>query len=239
VFYTIYKVTNKINGKIYIGKHQTKNLNDGYMGSGKLITLSIENYGIENFDKEILFIFETETEMNAKEAELVTETFVKENTNYNLCPGGHGGFGYLNDGSDEHLIRASAAAKKGGKSSSESTKRKYGVDSIRSLPSIKEKSLETKRKKYGGNGFELDNNRNRAKESFEEKYGVENPSQHPAIKEKIKETFKKNKHNQGIKNSQYGTMWVTNGYENKKIKKEDVIPEGWRNGRVNARGNKK
>ena len=71
------------------------------MGSGKLITRAIKKYGIENFEKKILFIFETENEMNAKEAELVTEEFVKEDSNYNLCPGGKGGFGYLN--SDEGL----------------------------------------------------------------------------------------------------------------------------------------
>jgi hypothetical protein len=35
----------------------------------------------------------------------------------------------------------------------------------------------------------------------------------------------------GEKNSQYNTMWITNGTENKKIKKEDFIPEGWERGR--------
>ena len=94
--YTIYKITNKINGKIYIGKHQTLDSNDGYMGSGKRLALAIEKYGIENFEKEILFNFDNEDRMNSKEAELVTEEFVKEDTNYNLCPGGNGGFGYIN-----------------------------------------------------------------------------------------------------------------------------------------------
>lgn len=37
---------------------------------------------------------------------------------------------------------------------------------------------------------------------------------------------------QGDGNSQYGTMWITDGTLNRKIKKDDVIPEGWRKGRV-------
>ena len=44
-----------------------------------------------------MFIFDSEDDMNNKEAELVTKEFVKEDTNYNLCPGGNGGFGYINE----------------------------------------------------------------------------------------------------------------------------------------------
>lgn len=35
----------------------------------------------------------------------------------------------------------------------------------------------------------------------------------------------------GENNSQYGTIWITNGIENKKIKIETVIPQGWYKGR--------
>ena len=85
-YFTVYKITNKINDKYYIGKHQTKDLDDDYFGSGKLIKAAIKKYGIENFKKEILFVFETEDEMNAKEAELVTEELIASGSVYNLCP---------------------------------------------------------------------------------------------------------------------------------------------------------
>ena len=93
MFYTIYKITNTVNGKYYIGKHQTTNLNDEYMGSGKRIKLAIDKYGIENFSKEILSIFDNEEDMNNAERELV----VLSEMSYNLCEGGKGGFSYINN----------------------------------------------------------------------------------------------------------------------------------------------
>lgn len=43
--YTVYKTTNIINGKYYIGVHKTTNPNDSYLGSGKAIKEAIKKYG--------------------------------------------------------------------------------------------------------------------------------------------------------------------------------------------------
>lgn len=48
----IYKITNQINGKIYIGKDELDR--NEYMGSGVLIKRAIQKYGIEHFLKEII-----------------------------------------------------------------------------------------------------------------------------------------------------------------------------------------
>jgi group I intron endonuclease len=89
--YTIYRVTNLLDGKIYIGKHQTLDPNDDYFGSGKAIIAAIKKYGKQNFKKEVLFIFESEAEMNDKERELITEDFVSRKDTYNIGIGGEGG----------------------------------------------------------------------------------------------------------------------------------------------------
>lgn len=92
MYYTVYKITNNINGKIYIGQHKTCNLDDGYMGSGKILIQAIAKNGIDNFSKEYLFIYDNEADMNSKEEELVSESFILEDSNYNIKVGGVGGF---------------------------------------------------------------------------------------------------------------------------------------------------
>jgi hypothetical protein len=93
MFYTVYKITNLINGKFYIGKHRTKNLNDGYFGSGKLLRQAITKYGLDNFKKEILEVCKTEEQMNLAERILVV---IDYEVSYNLCFGGGGDFDYIN-----------------------------------------------------------------------------------------------------------------------------------------------
>lgn len=88
--YLIYKITNKKNGKIYVGAHATNDINDSYMGSGVNVVKAIKKHGIENFDKEILHVFITSEEMYQKEAEIVDEAFVMRTDTYNVALGGRG-----------------------------------------------------------------------------------------------------------------------------------------------------
>lgn len=89
VYYTVYKITNLINNKEYIGYHQTNNLDDGYMGSGKLIKKAIEKYGIENFSKKYIQIFDNRKEAELLEALLVNESYTLREDTYNITLGGN------------------------------------------------------------------------------------------------------------------------------------------------------
>ena len=96
--YMIYRITNQVNNKIYIGKHITDNVNDNYLGSGHYLARAVKKYGKENFKKEIMFIFDNEQDMNNKEKELVDLEFVLRKDTYNLVLGGNGGQIVLKEG---------------------------------------------------------------------------------------------------------------------------------------------
>ena len=89
--YYVYKITNKINGKIYIGKHSQNIQNkDSYFGSGILLHKAILKYGKENFKKELIEICNKDNIGN-KEAYWIN-TFNSFTPNgYNLAKGGNGG----------------------------------------------------------------------------------------------------------------------------------------------------
>ena len=92
----MYEIKNLINNKIYVGVHKTLNLNDGYMGSGKVILRAIKKHGIENFTKTILETFDNAETMFSKEIEIVSDEFLARPDVYNLRRGGSGGFDFIN-----------------------------------------------------------------------------------------------------------------------------------------------
>lgn len=87
----IYKITNLVNNKIYVGAHSTEDINDSYMGSGVAIKSAQRKYGIDKFIKEIMYVFDTREEMYEKEREIVNLEFVNNPHTYNMGIGGDGG----------------------------------------------------------------------------------------------------------------------------------------------------
>lgn len=207
MFYTIYKITNKLNGKYYIGKHQTLNLDDGYMGSGKLITRAIKKYGIDNFTKEILFVFDTEDAMNVKEAELVV---VSEET-YNLCEGGKGGWSYVNReiwSVEKRLNHNNLISGFKSENKTEDSNKKILEGSKKGgiTTSILAKEGKLQYKKGLAPGY----------------YTFKGKSQTIEARMKI---------SQAMREKSRGFIWITDGNSTKKIKNILEIPDGWRKGR--------
>lgn len=206
MFYTIYKITNQINGKIYIGSHKTKNLNDNYMGSGKYLKHAQEKYGMDNFTKDILFVFDTPELMYAKEAELVNKDFLAEENTYNLKVGGFGGWDYANQTVD-YVARNTKASHHGNISDKRSlTIKKHWSSGVYSTRKVSEKFI-TNRGSFLGKQHSID-----ARKRIGDKNSI---------------------HQSGSHNSQYGTRWIhsTILQTSKKISKNDPLPDGWLEGR--------
>jgi hypothetical protein len=65
------------------------------MGSGKLIKLAIVKYGLENFNKIILNVFDSEDKAAILEKMIVNDYFVSLPNTYNMKVGGYGGFDHI------------------------------------------------------------------------------------------------------------------------------------------------
>ena len=101
--YIVYLTTNLVNKKIYIGVHQTENPDkfDGYLGCGVKIndrntykhsktpfSTAVNKYGVNNFIRKTLKVFDTLEEALNLEIELVNEDFIKRSDTYNITLGG-------------------------------------------------------------------------------------------------------------------------------------------------------
>ena len=86
--YVIYKTTNLINGRWYIGRRILRSENDPYLGSGKLLKQAIRKHGKENFKREFLHVYDDYQSMIDKERELVNEDVINDSMSYNISFGG-------------------------------------------------------------------------------------------------------------------------------------------------------
>jgi hypothetical protein len=206
-YHFIYKTTCSLTGRYYIGMHSTDNLEDGYLGSGRRLMYSLQKYGKENHTREILEFCFSREELASREAEIVNLNEIAKEECMNFSVGGWGGIQ-----NKEHIKKFQSG---GAKYWSENIK--TGVFRTKMCKIRKDKWLDdTYRKKVieSNKGKHFGNKSNLGQKASEE------------TKLKMSNAHK------GNKNSQYGTMWITNRKENKKIKKEDKIPEGWYKGRT-------
>ena len=86
----IYRTTNLLNNKVYIGQDCKNKPN--YLGGGTAINRSIKKYGRENFKKEIICYCESQEDMNAKEIYWIAfhRSILGIENCYNIDAGGKG-----------------------------------------------------------------------------------------------------------------------------------------------------
>ncbi len=94
-YHYLYRTTNLINGKIYIGVHFTNNLYDAYLGSGGVFLKALKKYGKESFEREIIYRFQNHAQAFFCESIIVNKEFVDRDDTYNTSLGGRAGTGML------------------------------------------------------------------------------------------------------------------------------------------------
>lgn len=221
--YLIYKTTNLVNGKFYIGAHITSNKEDGYLGSGKLLLKAISKYGRGAFKKEILYICENRKEMYAKEASVVCENLVKNEACYNLIPGGRGGTGKKMSEDSKKKI----SSKNTGKLHTNATKKKLSEAGklyykTNENPMLGKKASQETRDKISTAGLGKKVSNSTRKKMSEAHTGK-------ALSEETREKISKSK--KGENNFFYKKSWYNNETEEGRFSK-DEIPKGWLKGRL-------
>ena len=84
----IYKTTNLINGKIYVGKDC--NNNPKYLGSGNILKNAIDKYGRKNFKKEILELCDANNWCDREKYWIEKLSSRDHKIGYNISEGGEG-----------------------------------------------------------------------------------------------------------------------------------------------------
>lgn len=86
----IYKTTNTVNGKIYIGQHKSEKFDYSYIGSGKVFKSAVRSYGGEKFVCEVLCWCVSKEQMDDMEKYYIREYGAKNrDVGYNIADGGY------------------------------------------------------------------------------------------------------------------------------------------------------
>lgn len=126
----IYKTTNLINGKIYVGQHQTNKIEDGYIGHGiyeqkhalgkSRFPIAVRKYKYENFKREIIEFCEDREQLNTREIFWIKELNAHYTlSGYNMAWGGYGSSGMTGKHHSEKTRERQSKARLGRKESEE------------------------------------------------------------------------------------------------------------------------
>jgi hypothetical protein len=87
-YHYLYRTTNIVNKKFYVGIHSTDDLDDGYIGSGTYLWYSIRKYGRDNFVTEKIKFFDDRRSLVEAEEEFVNTNLINDSLCMNLQSGG-------------------------------------------------------------------------------------------------------------------------------------------------------
>lgn len=88
----IYKITNVLNSKVYVGKHKypKAEIDPKYWASGVLINRALKLHGEANFTRKLLATADSKEELNLLESYWISNLDCRAPRGYNLTDGGDG-----------------------------------------------------------------------------------------------------------------------------------------------------
>ena len=208
----IYKIVNKVNGKIYIGKDESSS--SSYMGSGKLIKRAISKYGLDNFTKEVIEECYGSKILQEREKYWIKK-YKSQNPKigYNISSGGDGGDTISNNPDRKTILKKISDTLKGREFTQEH-KKKLRENHNSKNPEVGNRISQ----KLKGRVFS---------DEHREKLRQANLG-----KKRSPEAVDKNR--EALKN----TMWIHNIItgEEKRVSKNSCVDEGWSVGRCSNVG---
>lgn len=213
----IYKITNKINGKIYIGQksYVGEPSMESYYGGGVEIKRAVKKYGRENFAREILYS-RIRDQATADSMEMWTiEKYDSTNPKigYNISKGGK-----VSEITTDTRNKISTSLKKYFAENGCNNKGRKQTD-------------EQKRKKSESQKKRFSNMEERVKTSIATKEAMSNEDVRKRLSSSLKEFYKRT----GYKPStNTGKKWYNNG-EKSGFFIEGQQPDGWVKGRLKRR----
>ena len=236
----IYKTTNLVNGKIYIGQHHSDVFDVGYKGSGKILRNAIKKYGYENFSCELIEKCDTKDMLIEREIYWIKYYDAQNrDVGYNISNGGDGIVGPMPECMREHLRKMNT-----GKHLSEETKSKLRAKNSGKNNAFYGKKHSEETKKHISDVIKTQYINGRVGPMLGvHRYGKDSPRYGAVLsdetKKKISDSVRGFKHTDEAKrkmsNNIKGRVFINDGVNNKRVNPDELdvyLKSGWIRGRL-------